>query len=146
MAKIKVFLHVYDNEQDQHHQDMMLGWMDSKHKEKFLSKLTSTKFIEQSCFSDIQYDLLSEYNSHFARNRQPQEQKTEYYQLVIHAYLNPQRLEKCSTFAGCAWGCIHNMVEACAKEHKRFCACKNKSVVNMLFKNKLILDNKQNIQ
>ena len=129
MATMRVFLNVYDNKRDKHPQYIMLGWMDSKDKEKFLSKVTSTKFIEQSCFSDVKYTLNS-----------------EYHELSIQAFLKPQKLAKCSTFAGCAWGCIRNMVEACAKEHKRFWACENKPVVNMLFKNKLILDNKQNIK
>ncbi len=145
MIPIKIFLDVYDGEQDKNPKTAVLGYMNFKDKENFLSKLTSAKFIEQSCFSDVQYTLISQHETHFERNRQPQEQTTECYQLVIQAFLNPQKLAKCSTFAECGWGCIDNMIEACTdKKHRKQNACKNKPVVNMLFQNKLILDNNQN--
>ena len=120
MTEIKVCLDVYDNKQDKHPQRAILGWMNSEDKEKVLSELQSAEFKKQSCFSDIKYTMSL---------KSPE--------LVIQAFLNPKKLAKCPTYAGCSWGCIRNMIEATC-QYKRHFACQNNTVVNMLFNNKQI--------
>lgn len=137
MTMIRVYLDIYNNKKDLHPQGIMLGWLSDEEKDKFLKKLTSAKFLKQSCFSDIQYFLTSEYELHYNKNRKPKKVTTENHDLVIQAYLNKQKLSNCPTFSTCGLSCINNMMEATNIE-KGYNACKNTPVANMFFNNVLI--------